>query len=138
MNRGTGTGNGAFGFKDSKGQVYCDYAYQVGYTNCRIGSGPARNNATDLTKEIDAGLVILADNPDPASPGSLSTSMNHKATGINILTHYSTVMWVTSPNKGYANNNIYLRDMDEQDKVAGPGDLSVPLSRYDSVLLGPK
>jgi hypothetical protein len=134
MPGGTGLTNNqalSYGFYDVSGAAHCDYAYQVGYTWSKIrgAAAPAYACGTDMSREPDSGLVILADAP-PSTCGTeadlcgiiadtfngnvQSTAWNqgnHKRDGVNTLAGYSVAWSNGKTSVGWNNNEIYQTDI---------------------------
>jgi prepilin-type N-terminal cleavage/methylation domain-containing protein len=126
------TGNQAlsYGFYDISGACHNDYAYQVGYTFSLIrGQAATYACSTDMSREPDAGLVIMADAPPSTcaseadlcgitattfnanAPSSAWNQGNHKRDGVNTLANY-TVSWSNGKTGvGWNNNEIYVSDI---------------------------
>lgn len=125
----TGSTGRTYGFYDASGAPHIDYAYQVGYTFATIRGGTAAACSTDMSREPDSGLVILADAPPSIcaskndlcgmaattfNAGALSPAWdrgNHKRDGVNMLAGYSIAWSNGKTNTGWNNNELYLMDI---------------------------
>lgn len=138
---GTSGGNKKYGFKDTDGDVFIDYAYQIGYSSY---------NAAPLTDNLAPSVAIMADMPLTAYPNTQSRDdfnhgdsgtgnqgyLSHKKDGVNVLYAGYNVTWSNRTILcGYNDNNIYAKDMvATDDDPTGAIILGVPENSKDSVL----
>jgi prepilin-type N-terminal cleavage/methylation domain-containing protein len=160
---GTGT-NLTYGFFDTAGKCYCDYALQIPYTFATVHGAKNKqgtySNSAALSHDPSGSLVILADAPPVTAANDLDLvgiiagainanvasptwdTANHGRKGINVLAG-SSVAWLDKSTKAGNGNEIYVWDVDgaatPPDKLITPmtstgGDF-VPNSANDSLLL---
>ncbi len=140
--------NYKYGFSDHTGNVHIDYALQIGYDDTTDGINPA-----PLTKNLSSQMPIIADKPGNDVQNDLGkeyenqegqnvtntgTGYSHGTDGVNYLSMAGNAFMSDGTILcGWGGNNIYLEDMDKDDKWEGEGsgDFNTPLnSKYDSVL----
>jgi len=128
---------GRYGFKDG-GDKAIDYAYHIGYRSV----GDSRN-AAPFTDQLGGNVVVMADRPSPPDGDALDlddeqAEYDHGENYINCLTATLTVKHSETIFCGFNENNIYAKDLDEDDdEPNGNRSAGVPVHKRDSVCVYP-
>ena len=120
-------------------QMFVDYGLHLGSMSDDRGD----HNPAAFREDMDGQMVIMADRPTPEKYAT-AWSINHPDDGENVLKASCSVKFSKDDDGddknlgGWGNNNIYVKDMDENDNVGSASDTSGndtwADSEYDSIV----